>query len=537
MTTHPPKESFEQLCELGTDLLQRVIAIDSQSDERSDSIPSTEGQKHLSATLEQFFSGLGFTTMVDENANLLAEIPGNVTGNRPKLAFMVHIDTAEGTRCVPSLETARAWDGGAVPYPQNSRLQVSVDLYPETGAFVGHDLLFGPGERPVGFDDKLGMSEMMTLAHILARNPEAPRPDIVMVARPDEEIGRMAAVEGLADELQRRGVTHGYTVDGIQPFEINTENFHAARAVVTIEGQPLTLAPVPAARVLTLQISGAKSHGATAKAEGYLNATMIGIRAVPAITDEYAAIPIGFASDATAETNAVLRFALRGANDSELDRTERELLARFDSVLAPHAYKGAELIVRERQSVAGDSVFTDEVIQLFHHLRDFLRIEGPSPLLSEDSEGYEGYSNPCFVKHDSSTIALNYRLRDFTTDGLSQRKAHVQDVCRTGVSSIRGGLPVVVEDQYVNMGPALAPYPELVSWAERAAQAAGVASRRAPIRGGTGVDPFLQRGIPIANVGTGYFAPESEKELTSRQMLGKHVIWLYHLVQVVATHE
>ena len=48
-------------------------------------------------------------------------------------------------------------------------------------------------------------------------------------------------------------------------------------------------------------------------------------------------------------------------------------------------------------------------------------------------------------------------------------------------------------------------------------------ARKVPIRGGTGVDPFLAKGIPIANLGTGYFAPESEKELTSRQKIADHV--------------
>lgn len=57
---------------------------------------------------------------------------------------------------------------------------------------------------------------------------------------------------------------------------------------------------------------------------------------------------------------------------------------------------------------------------------------------------------------------------------------------------------------------------------------------RRPIRGGTGVDPFLAAGIPIANVGTGYFAPESEKEFTTRQNLAAHAVWLLNLVQVVA---
>ena len=41
-------------------------------------------------------------------------------------------------------------------------------------------------------------------------------------------------------------------------------------------------------------------------------------------------------------------------------------------------------------------------------------------------------------------------------------------------------------------------------------------------------------GAIIAAIATGYFAPESEKELTSRQNIARHALWLTHLVQVVA---
>ena len=87
------------------------------------------------------------------------------------------------------------------------------------------------------------------------------------------------------------------------------------------------------------------------------------------------------------------------------------------------------------------------------------------------------------------------------------------------------------EHQYTDMGPRLAAAPELVAWAEQAAAAIGERAHRAPIRGGTGVDPFVDRGILIANLGTGYFAPESEKEFTSTEMLARHALWLFALVQ------
>ena len=44
----------------------------------------------------------------------------------------------------------------------------------------------------------------------------------------------------------------------------------------------------------------------------------------------------------------------------------------------------------------------------------------------------------------------------------------------------------------------------------------------------------MARRLKLATVGTGYFAPESEKELTTIQHMVGHAKWLFALVQVIA---
>ena len=80
------------------------------------------------------------------------------------------------------------------------------------------------------------------------------------------------------------------------------------------------------------------------------------------------------------------------------------------------------------------------------------------------------------------------------------------------------------------MGSRLAEAPELQTWATRAARALGSEALIQPIRGGTGIDPFLDEGITVGNLGTGYFAPESEKEFTSVEQLVLHARWLRELI-------
>lgn len=522
---------LEELCRLGTQNLTRVIAIDSQSDERNASIPSTEGQRRLAASLRAFFEDLGFTAQQDENANLLVEVPGTAPG--PCAALMVHMDTARGTEAISELCCVERWDGGRISYPKNERLEVCVERYPETRPWVGEDVLHGPGERPFGLDDKLGMSELMTLAQVLARRELAHGP-LLLVFRPDEEIGRMEAVQGLAKELARRGVRYGYTVDGIAPFEVNVENFNASRAFVRVRGEPLALEPMPRSRVLRLAIAGAKSHGATAKAEGYRNATVLFAHAFAPLSRRRDLVPLRFESDPAAEVDARLSFLVRGEDEAALERAEGALLGALERELAPHAFKGAGVTVLGRDEAPPLAQLTDEVARLFVHLATFLRSDGPAPKLSEDSEGREGYTNPCFVHAGDGELRLEYRLRAFDLEELAAREAEVTAVAAEGP----GEMPVVLERQYVNMGPRMVEHGELVAVARRAAARAGEQAVLQPIRGGTGTDPFLDAGVPVANLGTGYFAPESEKELTSKQAIARHVRWLLELVQELAlVHE
>ena len=550
MPTRAPTTTLDTAATWGKEHLAQVVAIDSASDESSDAIPSSEGQRRLSAHLRGFFEGLGFAAEQDAAANLLVRIPGNVAG-APALALMVHMDTARGTQAVPSLVEVPRWDGSRVRYPSTDRLNVDSDTYPHLAAFVGDDLLHGPGDFPIGLDDKVGMAELMTLARLLHAEPSLPHGELLLVFRPDEEIGRMEAVEGLASELATRGVRYGYTVDGLAPFEINVENFYAGRARVRLVGQPLPV--LPGAVRITLEVRGVNTHGATAKAEGYRNATVILARAAPRLPP--GAAPLDLRTDPLLECNAEVDLLLPNPG------AEAAAVAAFEHEVQPLRRRGGDLRVagpgappapppppagggggppgappRGRGGAGGGGARrgappaepTDVAVRLAKHLARFLDAPPVSPLLAEDSDGAQGYSSPHRVLADGAARLLDYRLRDFTLEGLAARRAHVERV------AAEGGLACSYEDQYVNMGPALAKHPELVRWAEAALAPLGKPPLVQPIRGGTGVDPFLARGIPVANLGTGYFAPESEKELTTRQNVARHALWLAHLVQVVA---
>jgi len=506
----------DQLAQLSLRHLTEVVAIDSQSDERSDAIPTTPGQTVLADHIAHFHRALGATVERDSSANVIAAYPGRGRGvDRAPVALMVHLDTARGTAAIPALHLHRDWSGGPVPFPKNPGIRVDLTTYPAMHAFAGQDLVHGPGDRPFGLDDKLGLAHCMTAATILAQSDHVDAPPLIFVGRPDEEIGRDAAVIELADRLAARGVRWGYTIDGILPFEINVENFNAASASVLFPARParvLRAAPQP----WVATIGGVNTHGATAAAEGHRPATRLAALWQAALDPAEVAI-VRFTSDALRDCDATIHLWIA-------EGAEERVRAALAAVMEPHLVRGASWSLQPGpEAPAGGAA--EDMLRWVHH---FHASQPGFKLAAEDSAGRDGYSQPYRALPGADGLRLDIRLRDFDPQRLERRIAHVR--------GLAGERPIESSHQYINMAPQLAAYPGLAQAAARAGAAAKVATVVQPIRGGTGVDPFLAVGIPVANLGTGYFAPESEKELTSLQMMAEHARWLLALIEDLAQH-
>lgn len=342
----------------------------------------------------------------------------------------------------------------------------------------------------------------------------------------------MQAVEGLADLLAARGVRFGYTVDGILPFEINVENFNASNVRVRFaHGAPQ--APRSAAHRVVAALNGVNTHGATAHAERHRNATRLAVetwaRLAASSQAADAVFPLDFATDSYRECDAEWSLLLQASNGVSIDDAHAALAAALDDVVAPHTMRGASWRLGAPEPLDVATQPRDTTLRILKFLESFMASEPGFVLLAEDSFERHGYTHPYRVTRVDDGLQVDFRVRDFTMQGLEAREAHVRQL-----ASEHGAASSEVTRQYVNMGPRLQPHRELVDWASQAADALDIETRVQPIRGGTGVDPFLDRGVAIANLGTGYFAPESEKEFTSLQMMARHALWLTTLVQGVA---
>ncbi|HYE96550.1 MAG TPA: peptidase T [Rubricoccaceae bacterium] len=219
----------------------RYVRIDTQSDPNSQTVPSTEKQKNLGRLLVEELQALGLTdAAMDAHGYVMATLPSALppeeAARLPVLGLAAHLDTspdAPGAHVRPHVHPR--YEGTALALPGDPSVVLDPARQPALLQHVGHDLLTSDGTTLLGSDDKAGVAIIMQLAEDLMkeeREPPSPRPTLRLLFTPDEEIGR--GVDHL--DLSSFGADVAYTLDGSGTDRLNVETFHAAEAVVTIEG-------------------------------------------------------------------------------------------------------------------------------------------------------------------------------------------------------------------------------------------------------------------------------------------------------------
>ncbi|MBQ9268753.1 MAG: peptidase T [Oscillospiraceae bacterium] len=215
------------------DRFLNYVTVETTSSEKSQSRPSTPGQRNLTDQLAREMRELGLTDVHISEADGAAfgTIPANTDRDLPSLGFLAHVDTSEAA----SGKNARArivkdYDGGRI------MLSDTVSMSPEDGFtglldVVGEDLIVTDGTTLLGADDKAGVAEIMTMAELLMQS-ERPHGTVKVAFTTDEEIG---AGPDLFD-VKRFGCDFAYTVDGGPLGELEYENFNAASAEIRFHG-------------------------------------------------------------------------------------------------------------------------------------------------------------------------------------------------------------------------------------------------------------------------------------------------------------
>ena len=214
------------------DRFLKYVSFDTQSDENSPTVPSTERQRVLGEALYRELCEMGLTNVrYTDTGYLYGELPASPgMESLPTLGLIAHMDTSpdvSGKDVKPRILT---YKGGDIPL--ESGAVISAAVFPNLSRYLGEELIVTDGRTLLGADDKAGIAEIFSACAALIAHPEQKHRRIVVGITPDEEIGRGAD----AFDVKGFGADVAYTVDGGELGEIEYENFNAASAALTVHG-------------------------------------------------------------------------------------------------------------------------------------------------------------------------------------------------------------------------------------------------------------------------------------------------------------
>ncbi|QGY46644.1 peptidase T [Maribellus comscasis] len=203
------------------------------SDPESTTYPSTERQVDFMKKLEKELKEIGLREVErDKFGYVTATIPANGIENAPVVGFIAHVDTSpdfSGENVNPQI--IENYDGGVVQLKNG--VEINPKSFPEILNYKGQPVITADGTTLLGADDKAGVAEIVTAAEILLQNEKFKHGKIRVAFTPDEEIGKGTDYF----DVKKFGADFAYTLDGGEIGELEFENFNAAAAKITVNGQ------------------------------------------------------------------------------------------------------------------------------------------------------------------------------------------------------------------------------------------------------------------------------------------------------------
>lgn len=213
----------------------KYVKYDTQSDEESETFPSTEKQKILSADLANELIELGLEDAhMDEWGYVMATLPSNTDKNVDTIAFLAHVDTSPavtGKDVNPVIN--KNYQGGDIVLKNDTSKIIKVHENPQLKDMIGYDIITTDGTTLLGADNKAGVAEIMDAVNYWVTHPEVKHGTVKICFTPDEEVGR--GTEKI--DLKKLGAKYAYTVDGSTRGELETETFSADAVIVKIIGK------------------------------------------------------------------------------------------------------------------------------------------------------------------------------------------------------------------------------------------------------------------------------------------------------------
>lgn len=320
------------------DRFTSYVRVDTQSNDESDTCPSTPGQLVLARMLVEELQTLGMEDVtIDDNGYVMATLPANTDKSVPTIGFLAHLDTAldfTGKNVNPQI--IENYNGKDIVLHKDLQVILSTKNFPELSNYKGHTIITTDGTTLLGADDKAGIAEIMTAMAYLIQHPEIRHGKIRVAFTPDEEIGRGPH----KFDVQAFGADYAYTMDGGPLGELQYESFNAAAAKVIVRGSSV--------------------HPGTAK-DKMVNSMKIAM----AIQDRLPAL------EAPEFTDGYDGFYhLTSFNGSIEETTLSYIIRDFDKEMFESRKNHLTQIVKEFQQIYGDKNISLDIHDQYYNMRD-----------------------------------------------------------------------------------------------------------------------------------------------------------------------
>lgn len=212
------------------------VKYETRSNESSTTVPSTPSQtvfakEILIPELEEI--GMSRISYHPDNGFVTAMIPANTEKQLPAIGFIAHMDTADFEAENVNPVFHENYDGKEIILNEEKKIVLSPEDFPNLKNYIGQTLITTDGNTLLGADDKAGIAEILAAMEVILNDHTIEHGDIKIAFGPDEEIGRGADLFDVNDF----DCDFAYTMDGGPVGELQYESFHAAQAVVTIQGK------------------------------------------------------------------------------------------------------------------------------------------------------------------------------------------------------------------------------------------------------------------------------------------------------------
>lgn len=160
----------------------------------------------------------------------------------------------------------------------------------------------------------------------------------------------------------------------------------------------------------------------------------------------------------------------------------------------------------------------------------------PATALPETTDGMAGFIHLDNIRGDVEEAELEIILRDFSRQGLAQKRTWVEKLL-AGIVGAEGSYRIEETGGYINMKEAVAKNPQVVELAKRAMENVGVRPLEKPIRGGTDGAKLAEAGLACPNLFTGGIDPHSRTEWLAVEWLQKSADVVVELARLWGSRE